>query len=174
MFKPWAMAVLAALLVVPGCADVRPPPPAAQRLAMSPPVLDEEEAVGAINAYRAAHSLAPLVLDARLSRAALDHSRDLARHDRIGHKGSDGTNPWQRVARAGYRPMLAAENVGAGQASFAEVLKGWQASRSHNRNLLLPDATQMGIALVHDPATRYRTFWTLVLGHPDQRQAGRL
>jgi uncharacterized protein YkwD len=46
------------------------------------------------------------------------------------------------------------------------VLQGWKKSRGHNRNLLLPDATQMGIALVINPDNRYRTFWTLVLGKP--------
>ena len=34
------------------------------------------------------------------------------------------------------------------------------------KNLLLPDATHMGIALVQNPTSEYKTFWTLVLGKP--------
>ena len=59
---------------------------------------------------------------------------------------------------------MAAENVGTGQTTLKEVMAGWKKSPGHNKNLLLPDAEHMGIALVHDPKTEFRTFWTLVLG----------
>jgi uncharacterized protein YkwD len=32
--------------------------------------------------------------------------------------------------------------------------------------LLLADATHMGIALVQDPRSEFKTFWTLVVGAP--------
>lgn len=119
-----------------------------------------------INGYRATRGLKPLKLEKHLTRAAQLHSQDLAKGDRISHKGSDGSDPWGRVKSTGYRPRLAAENVGAGQMSFAEVLQGWKESPGHRRNLLLADATQMGIALETNPGSKYRTFWTLVLGKP--------
>jgi uncharacterized protein YkwD len=70
------------------------------------------------------------------------------------------------VKRGGYNARLAAENVGTGQATIEEVLKGWKASPGHNKNLLMADAQHMGIALVQDPKTEFKTFWTLVLGAP--------
>jgi uncharacterized protein YkwD len=70
------------------------------------------------------------------------------------------------VKRAGYNAKVAAENVGTGQASIEEVIKGWQASPGHNKNLLLGEAQHMGIALVQDPKTEFKTFWTLVIGSP--------
>ncbi|MFV0298238.1 MAG: CAP domain-containing protein, partial [Hyphomicrobiaceae bacterium] len=115
--------------------------------------LDAEQARNAINAYRRKHGLKPLTLNATLTAAAKAHSRDLAKWDRISHFGSDGSNPWDRVKRAGYAAGLAAENVGTGQVSFAEVLKGWEESPGHNKNLLLRNATHMGIALVHNDKT---------------------
>jgi uncharacterized protein YkwD len=128
--------------------------------------LDVEKARELINAYRKEKGLKPLKLNTALTEAAKAHSRDLAKWDRISHYGSDGSNPWDRVKRAGYNPKLAAENVGTGQASIEEVFKGWQASAGHNKNLLLADAQHMGIALVQDPRTEFKTFWTLVLGSP--------
>jgi uncharacterized protein YkwD len=128
--------------------------------------LDLEKARELINAYRKSNGLKPLKLDATLTEAAKAHSRDLAKWDRISHYGSDGSNPWDRVKRAGYPAKLAAENVGTGQVTFEEVIKGWQASPGHNRNLLLADAEHMGIALVRDPRTEFKTFWTLVVGSP--------
>ena len=123
-----------------------------------------EEAKQLINDYRRQHGLRPLKLEARLTEAARNHSRDLAKWDRISHYGSDGSNPWDRVKRTGYTPRIAAENVGTGQSSFKEVLKGWKESSGHNKNLLLKDANHMGIALVKAPKTEFKTFWTLVLG----------
>lgn len=126
--------------------------------------LDPQKARDAINAYRRQHGLKPLQLNATLTTAAKEHSRDLAKWDRISHYGSDGSNPWDRVKRVGYRAKLAAENVGTGQVTFDEVMKGWKASPGHNKNLLLADAEHMGIALVQDPRTEFKSFWTLVLG----------
>jgi uncharacterized protein YkwD len=126
--------------------------------------LDADKARDLINAYRKEKGLKPLRLNATLTEAAKAHSKDLAKWDRISHYGSDGSNPWDRVKRAGYNAKVAAENVGTGQASIDEVMKGWQASPGHNKNLLLADAQEMGIALVQDPRTEFKTFWTLVVG----------
>ena len=126
--------------------------------------LDIEKARRLINAYRKSKGLKPLRIDVKLTRAAKAHARDLARWDRISHYGSDGSNPWDRVKRTGYNAKLAAENVGTGQKTIEEVFRGWKKSPGHNKNLLLADAEQMGIALVYDPKTEFKTFWTLVIG----------
>jgi len=128
--------------------------------------LDAEKARELVNAYRKEKGLRPLKLQPALTEAARAHSRDLARWDRISHYGSDGSNPWDRVKRAGYSARLAAENVGTGQVTIEEVINGWKASPGHNKNLLLPEAEHMGIALVQDPKTEFKTFWTLVIASP--------
>jgi uncharacterized protein YkwD len=126
--------------------------------------LDPEKARDMINAYRKEKGLKPLKLNPALTEAAKIHSRDLAKWDRISHYGSDGSTPWDRVKSVGYHAKLAAENVGTGQTSIEEVVKGWKSSAGHNKNLLLTDAEHMGIALVQDPKTEFKTFWTLVIG----------
>jgi uncharacterized protein YkwD len=126
--------------------------------------LDADHARDVINKYRLSTGLKPLKLNAALTEAAKVHSRDLAKWDRISHYGSDGSNPWDRVKRTGYNAKVAAENVGTGQSSIDEVLKGWKESPGHNKNLLLADVEHMGIALVQDSKTEFKTFWTLVIG----------
>jgi uncharacterized protein YkwD len=126
--------------------------------------LNSEMARDLINQYRREKGLKPLKLNPNLTEAAKEHSRDLAKWDRISHYGSDGSNPWDRVKRTGYKAKLAAENVGTGQVSFDEVLRGWKESAGHNKNLLLGDAQEMGLALVQDPKTEFKSFWTLVIG----------
>jgi uncharacterized protein YkwD len=148
----------------PAAASERAPKGALADRDYSATILNPEAAREAINSYRKSKGLKPLKLDAELTTAARAHANDLAKWDRISHYGSDGSNPWDRVKRAGYNAKLAAENVGTGQASFAEVLKGWQDSPGHNKNLLQAEAQHMGIALVQDPKTEFKTFWTLVIG----------
>ena len=126
--------------------------------------LNPDTAQKMINTYRASKGLKPLKLNIKLIEAARNHAKDLASHDRISHYGSDGSDPLVRVQRTGYPVHLAAENVGTGQISLAEVFKGWKKSPGHNENLLLKDAREMGMALIIDPNTEYKTFWTLVLG----------
>lgn len=126
--------------------------------------LDAAGARDLINAYRKANGLKPLSLNIELTNAAKAHAKDLAKWDRISHYGSDGSNPWDRVKRSGYNAKVAAENVGTGQITFSEVLKGWQESPGHNRNLLMSDVDNMGIALVHESKTEFKTFWVLALG----------
>lgn len=128
--------------------------------------LNADMARDVINAYRKKYGLKPLKLNAELTEAAKAHSSDLAKWDRISHYGSDGSNPWDRVKRTGYKARVTAENVGTGQVNFNEVMKGWEESPGHNKNLLTPDATSMGIALVQDPHTEFKSFWTLVIAAP--------
>lgn len=155
------------VLLLSACADVSmSPSQAPTRIAAVNVTLNADEARDMINTYRKQKGLKPLKLHPKLAEAARRHSRDLSRHDTISHRGSDGSDPWERVKGTGYKARLAAENVGVGQVSLAEVFKGWQDSPGHNENLLLADATHMGIALIQDPQTEYKTFWTLVLGSP--------
>ena len=72
----------------------------------------------------------------------------------------------KRLAMTGYRFKVAAENVGVGQKSFAEIVEGWKQSPPHSRNMLLAEAKHMGIAYEYKPDTKYKTYWTLVVAAP--------
>jgi len=125
------------------------------------------QAMEMVNRYREQNGLHPVALHPKLQEAARLHAQDLADNDRISHFGSDGSDPWERVQRTGFNPKLAAENVATGQKTFGEVFRDWKRSPDHNRNLLLPDATHMGVAVIEKPNTQFRTFWSMVLGTPN-------
>lgn len=127
---------------------------------------DPADAQKMVNAYRAQKGLKPLRVNVKLSAAAKKHSEDLAKSDRISHYGSDGSDAWERVRKAGYGARMTAENVGTGQQSLDEVFRGWQKSADHNANLLLKDADEMGIAVVYNPKSQFKTFWTMVVASP--------
>jgi len=124
------------------------------------------DALALVNDYRQQNGLQPVALHPQLETAAEAHAEDLAAHDRISHFGSDGSDPWERVERTGFNAKVAAENVGTGQLTFGELFREWKRSPDHNSNLLMPDATHMGVAVVRKPDTQFKTFWSLVLGAP--------
>ncbi len=134
------------------------------------PILNKISARNAINAYRLKHGLRPLWSDKKLDTVARAHSNDMAKQDKISHTGSDGSDPWDRIERSGYKIEMATENLGTGVKDFQKLFKLWKASKVHNSNLLVPDATHMGIALVHNQQTKLKAFWTLVIAKKSNKK----
>ena len=124
--------------------------------------LDPQAALAAVNAFRTANGVAPLVLDERLSRAAAMQSEAQAGRSWIGHYGPDGSTAKARAQRAGFHAKIASENVASGQKSFADVMHFWEESPGHRTNLLRPNVTAIGVAMAKNESGR--PYWTLVLG----------
>ena len=131
-----------------------------------PEPLDLNRAVADLNAYRAQYGLRPVTLNTRLTVASEVHAKDLAEHGIASHTGTDGSSHSDRVQREGYVFSIAAENVATGQKSWEKVFKAWQDSPGHNENLLLPNVTEFGVALVHEPTTMYANYWAMVVAAP--------
>jgi uncharacterized protein YkwD len=112
-----------------------------------------------ISAYRRAHGLAAVKSDSRLNAVALQQARAMAASGTVSHSVA-GIFP-TRVA--GLRKSIAAENIGAGFLSFAEMLKQWEDSAGHRENLLIVGARKVGIASVDNPKSPYRKFWAMVI-----------
>ena len=100
--------------------------PASQALSDAPPALDASEALRLINDYRATKKLRPISLDSNASAAAQILAKDMAQNDRMSHTGPDGADVGKRLTMSGYSYRLAAENVGVGQKSLAELIEGWK------------------------------------------------
>lgn len=131
-----------------------------------PTPLDLDIAVAELNVYRAQHGLGPVRLNQQLNSASEVHAADLAQAGIASHTGTDGSSHSERVQRAGYQFSLAAENVATGQKSWDAVFQAWKDSPGHNVNLLQPDVTDFGVALVYEPTTTYSTYWTMLVAAP--------
>jgi uncharacterized protein YkwD len=114
---------------------------------------------GAISAYRRAHGLPAVSSDSRFGAVALKQALAMAASGTVSH--SAGGNFAARVAPL--RKSRAAENIGAGYLSFAEMLKQWQESSGHRANLLMAGARRVGVASVDNPKSPYRKFWAMVI-----------
>ncbi len=104
-------------------------------------------------------------MDRKLQRAAQWMSEDMAVNNYLGHHDSKGRNPFKRLADFGYNYNTdKAENVAAGQQTADEVLKSWQHSRTHNRNMLDPHFTVIGIGFFYAKTSKFGWYWATSFG----------
>lgn len=115
-------------------------------------------ALGTLNAYRKSNRRNAVTGDARLGKAALDHSVAMAKSGRLNH------NRFRARLRSHGIAGAAAENVAMGQTNVAAVMASWQNSRGHRRNML-GKFTRVGIAVARNPASGNRPYWTMILAN---------
>jgi uncharacterized protein YkwD len=124
-------------------------------------LVNEARAAGRRCGTRYFPAVGPLTLDSALTRAAMEHSRDMATHDAFDHRGHDGSTPATRVDRAGFgEHRIVGENIAAGAMTPNEVTQGWLASPAHCENIMDGRFTLIGIAYAENLHTRSSVFWT--------------
>ena len=105
----------------------------------------EQSLLTILNQHRAAAGAAPLKLSAKLSAVSRAHSCDMYQHHYVGHTGSDGSSPLQRIQSAGLALSNWGENVGT--ASGLGVMGGIQ---------------QIDDGMMAEPLTPYDHHWNIV------------
>jgi uncharacterized protein YkwD len=90
-----------------------------------------------------------LKLSAKLCESARAHARDMAKHQKLDHKGSDGSTVIDRVKRVGYNYVRVGENIAFGQKTVDQVMDTWMKSPGHRTNIMA-DFTELGAARVKD------------------------
>jgi uncharacterized protein YkwD len=102
----------------------------------------------------------PVAASPALAEVALEHSRDMAEHRKLGHPGSDGSAPADRVTRSGYAWRAVGENVASGQQTPDAVMKSWLESPGHCQNIMEPRFTEIGVAFALAPDQNPNIYWT--------------
>lgn len=115
-----------------------------------------------VNALRSAGGAQPLVYSAELNAAAATHSRDMAVQNRPWHFGSDGSSPYTRVLRVGYRGRLVGEVISETFETEVETLSAWMAEPDTRAVLMDPAANEIGFAWFQEKSGKI--WWTLVTG----------
>jgi uncharacterized protein YkwD len=115
---------------------------------------------------RAFKAAQPVRWNESLAEASRLHAEDMARHNYLSHSGRDGSDPAQRVERAGYNYRSTGENVAAGQMKPEDVVAGWVRSPAHCANLMNPAFTEMGVAFAVDRGSEMGVYWAQEFGTP--------
>lgn len=112
-----------------------------------------------VNSERSKAGCSPLTLNAKLTKAAQDHSKDMASHRNMSHTGSNGSSPGDRITDAGYGWSTYGENVAYGYSTPESVMAGWMTSPGHKRNILNCAFKEIGVGLAQPG-----NYWTQDFG----------
>jgi uncharacterized protein YkwD len=107
----------------------------------------------------------PLRASRKLDDAAAGHARDMARGNFFDHRGRGGSQPRDRVLRAGYEFRLTGENIAFGPETAEEVVAGWLDSPGHCANIMEPRFEHIGVGLATG-RKRNRIYWVQTFGAP--------
>ena len=108
-----------------------------------------------LNRIRAQHGLTPLHLNAKLSAAATQHSREMGFDGYFAHNSHDGTEFWKRIERwyspSGYGYWSVGENLlwSSPDVDPQRALDLWMHSPEHRANILAPRWREIGVSAVH-------------------------
>lgn len=111
-----------------------------------------------VNQLRQSRGLPPVAVHQDLTRAAAKHSADMAVHNSLSHRGSDGSMPKGRILDEGYEPSASGECVAQGQATAEQVVNDWATDPPH-REILLGSYRHIGVG-------RSGTYWTADFASP--------
>jgi hypothetical protein len=109
-----------------------------------------------ITAFRLKHGEVRVIRDATLDRIAADQAREMAAKDNLSHEVLGSFTRRIAPSQAG----RAAENIAYGYDNFEKTLGQWINSSEHRKNLLLHNATKVGIASAKT-ANGKRTYWAM-------------
>lgn len=127
-------------------------------------LLNEQRAIGANCGGQTFGPTGPVVMHPALRRSARLHSQDMADQNYFEHNSLDGRTPFQRMADAGYDAFGFAENIAAGNADAASTFEQWLNSPGHCRNMMAPEANEIGIGHGYNREATYRDYWTQNFG----------
>src|SRR5580693_8643474 len=137
-------------------------------LLLASPVMAAESPAELISSFRLKHGEVRVMRDATLDRIALEQARAMAAKDDLSHEVLDSFTRRIAPARAGN----AAENIAYGYESFEKTLGQWIDSSGHRKNLLLHNASRVGIASAKD-ASGKRTYWAMVIAGDYEPKQGK-
>src|SRR2546421_12709759 len=138
-------------------------------LLLAAPAMAAESPAELISGFRLKHGEVRVVRDATLDRIAMEQARAMAAKNDLSHEVLGTFTRRIAPARAG----RAAENIAYGYESFEKTLGQWIDSSGHRKNLLLHNASRVGIASARD-ASGKRTYWAMVIaGDYEPKSKGR-
>ncbi|HEX5596222.1 MAG TPA: CAP domain-containing protein [Micromonosporaceae bacterium] len=143
-------------------ASRRTPSPRPHRASGAPTITTEaQQVLTLVNRERVANGCRAVTINERLTTAAQRHSQDQAATNTMSHTGSDGSSPWERAERAGYKNAIS-ENVAYGYRTPEAVMTGWMNSPGHRANILDCRARAMGLGVAS--ARNGTRYWTQMFG----------
>ena len=130
------------------------------------------EVLTEINSQRTEVNLLPLKLNDQLSEAAWEKAQDMMNRQYWSHNSPDGFEPWIFLDRVGYNYKFAGENLARNFSDTNQMVQAWMSSPTHKENILNPEYTEIGIAVLSgsyqdNPTTLVVNFFGKPLNSPN-------
>jgi uncharacterized protein YkwD len=118
-----------------------------------------EQALVLLNQSRSEHKLPPLVLEAKLNKAAQAHANDMLKRKYFAHASPEGKTVGDRYRQAGgSKWLVTAENIFQADHTpppitnniLKHLQEGWMNSPGHRKNILLRGITEFGFGIAVD------------------------
>jgi len=105
-----------------------------------------------VNQTRQSVGLKPLAENEKLNQAAEMKAQNMVQNNYFAHTSPAGISPWYWFGQAGYKYKYAGENLAIGFFESEEVYNAWINSPSHKANIVNPNYTEVGTAIMSAPA----------------------
>ena len=116
----------------------------------------------------------------KLYESAYEHMQDLIESQTFAHEGSGSESDWtgyllgkksdliERAESHEYKWSRLGENLGGGTSFIQakEMVQGWLKSDNHCENLMNPNFTEVGMAMIKDENSLYIHYWGQEFGTP--------
>lgn len=101
-----------------------------------------------VNQTRQSLGLSPLVENVQLNLAAQLKAENMVQNQYFSHTSPTGITPWFWFAQADYKYQFAGENLAIGFFESEEVYTAWLNSPDHRANIINPNYTEFGTAVL--------------------------
>jgi len=118
--------------------------------------------LGYVNDLRNQKGLKPLARDPAAARAALSQADRMAKAGKMAHLIGMGDSFLDRMKGQGVA-LPAAENIAMGQDNAEKAYAAWYRSPKHLENMLGPNYSGLGVAVMRNPTSGNQPYWAMVL-----------
>ena len=88
-------------------------------------------------------------MNVQLSEAAARKAQDMFAKGYWVHNSPTGSTPWDFISGAGYKYVVAGENLAKNFSNSQSVVSAWKASPTHWANIIKPSYKEIGFAVVN-------------------------
>lgn len=126
-----------------------------------------------INLSRLENDTSPLIENSILSRVAQSKINDMTQNHYFAHTSPEGLTPWHWFDKNNYSYKYAGENLAINYDDAQEEHEAWMKSPAHQRNILNPNFSEIGIATSKGIVDGKKSFLTVtVFGTPQKNVLG--
>lgn len=108
-----------------------------------------DRVIDLVNQERSKLNLNPLTISSELNQAATQKASDMFSNNYWAHVSPTGVTPWVFIRGSGYDYLFAGENLAKNFDKSEEVVSAWMRSPTHKANLLKPEYTEIGLAVMN-------------------------